>query len=41
MFLANRKKQARNVSNITGVIGGTLENFMINPNAWNLRGYTG
>jgi MFS transporter, SP family, general alpha glucoside:H+ symporter len=32
---------ARNVSNITGVIGGTLENFMVNPNAWNLRGYTG
>ncbi|EXJ57713.1 uncharacterized protein A1O5_12503 [Cladophialophora psammophila CBS 110553] len=32
---------ARNVSNITGVIGGTLENFFMNPKAWNLQGYTG
>ncbi|KEF58742.1 uncharacterized protein A1O9_06668 [Exophiala aquamarina CBS 119918] len=32
---------ARNVSNITGVIGGTLENYFMNPNAWNLQGYTG
>ena len=32
---------ARNASNITGVIGGTLENYFMNPNAWNLRGYTG
>lgn len=32
---------ARNVSNITGVIGGTLENYFMNPKAWNLKGYTG
>ena len=32
---------ARNVSNISGTIGGTLENYMMNPTAWNLRGYTG
>lgn len=32
---------ARNVSNITGVIGGTLNNYMVNPTAWNFRGYTG
>ena len=32
---------ARNASNITGVIGGTLENYFMNPEAWNLRGYTG
>jgi MFS transporter, SP family, general alpha glucoside:H+ symporter len=32
---------ARNVSNITGVIGGTLENYFMNPEAWNLKGYTG
>lgn len=32
---------ARNVSNITGVIGGTLENYFMNPEAWNLQGYTG
>lgn len=32
---------ARNVSNITGVIGGTLENYFMNPQAWNLQGYTG
>lgn len=32
---------ARNVSNIAGVIGGTLENYFMNPEAWNLRGYTG
>ena len=24
-----------------GVIGGTLENYFMNPNAWNLQGYTG
>jgi hypothetical protein len=32
---------ARNASNITGVIGGTLENYFMNPTAWNLKGYTG
>jgi len=32
---------ARNVSNISGVIGGTLENYFMNPEAWNLKGYTG
>lgn len=32
---------ARNASNIAGVIGGTLENYMMNPEAWNLKGYTG
>lgn len=31
----------RNASNITGVIGGTLENYFMNPEAWNLQGYTG
>lgn len=32
---------ARNVSNILGTIGGTLNNYMVNPTAWNFRGYTG
>ena len=32
---------ARNVSNISGTIGGTLENYFMNPEAWNLQGYTG
>jgi SP family general alpha glucoside:H+ symporter-like MFS transporter len=32
---------ARDSSNITGLIGGTLQQFMMNPQAWNLRGYTG
>ena len=32
---------ARNVSNILGVICGTLNNYMVNPQAWNLKGYTG
>lgn len=32
---------ARNVSNVSGVIGGTLENYFMNPKAWDLRGYTG
>ncbi|KAK5087458.1 hypothetical protein LTR70_009195 [Exophiala xenobiotica] len=32
---------ARNVSNIMGTIGGTLNNYMVNPTAWNFRGYTG
>lgn len=32
---------ARNTSNVLGVIGGTLENYFMNPNAWNLQGYTG
>lgn len=32
---------ARNASNIAGVIGGTLENYFMNPQAWNLKGYTG
>lgn len=32
---------ARNASNITGLVGGTLENYFMNPEAWNLKGYTG
>lgn len=32
---------ARNASNIAGVIGGTLQNYFMNPQAWNLKGYTG
>ena len=32
---------ARDSSNITGVIGGVLQQFMMNPLAWNLKGYTG
>jgi SP family general alpha glucoside:H+ symporter-like MFS transporter len=32
---------ARDSSNITGLIGGTLQQFMMNPQAWNLKGYTG
>lgn len=32
---------ARNVSNISGVIGGTLNNYMVNPEAFNWKGYTG
>lgn len=32
---------ARNAYYICGVIGGTLENYMINPTAWNMRGYVG
>lgn len=32
---------ARNISNILGVICGTLENYFMNPTAWNLKGYTG
>ncbi|KAH9214277.1 hypothetical protein DL95DRAFT_524002 [Leptodontidium sp. 2 PMI_412] len=32
---------ARNASNLTGTIGGTLQQYFMNPQAWNLRGYTG
>ena len=32
---------ARNASNLTGVVAGTLQQYMVNPQAWNLRGYTG
>lgn len=32
---------ARNASNVTGVICGTLQQYFMNPQAWNLRGYTG
>ena len=32
---------ARDSSNIAGLIGGTLQQFMMNPQAWNLKGYTG
>lgn len=32
---------ARNTSNILAVICSTLNNYMINPKAWNFRGYTG
>lgn len=32
---------ARDSHNITGVISGVLQQFMMNPQAWNLRGYAG
>jgi MFS transporter, SP family, general alpha glucoside:H+ symporter len=32
---------ARNAYYICGVVGGTLENYFINPTAWDLKGYTG
>lgn len=32
---------ARDSSNIAGVIGGVLQQYMMNPQAWNLKGYTG
>ena len=32
---------ARTACNMTGLVGGTLENYFMNPEAWNLRGYTG
>jgi SP family general alpha glucoside:H+ symporter-like MFS transporter len=32
---------ARNASNLTGVIAGTLQQYLMNPQAWNLKGYTG
>ncbi|KIW14591.1 hypothetical protein PV08_07375 [Exophiala spinifera] len=32
---------ARNAYSICSVIGSTLENYMMNPTAWDLRGYTG
>ena len=32
---------ARNASNVTGVIGGTLQQYFMNPQAWNFKGYTG
>ncbi|PVH78505.1 MFS general substrate transporter [Cadophora sp. DSE1049] len=32
---------ARNASNLTGTIGGSLQQYFMNPQAWNLRGYTG
>ncbi|OBT56384.1 hypothetical protein VE04_03500 [Pseudogymnoascus sp. 24MN13] len=32
---------ARDASNITGTIGGTLQQYFMNPQAWNLKGYTG
>ena len=32
---------ARNASNIAGLVGGTLENYFMNPEAWDLKGYTG
>lgn len=32
---------ARDASNLTGLVGGTLQQFMMNPQAWNLKGYTG
>lgn len=31
----------RNTYYICAVIGGTLQNYMMNPSAWGLRGYTG
>ncbi|KAK4579837.1 hypothetical protein LTR86_000038 [Recurvomyces mirabilis] len=32
---------ARDASNITGLVGGTLQQYMMNAQAWNLKGYTG
>lgn len=32
---------ARDASNIAGTIGGTLQQYFMNPQAWNLKGYTG
>ncbi|RSL86185.1 hypothetical protein CEP52_015894 [Fusarium oligoseptatum] len=32
---------ARDSSNIMGIIGGTLQQYFMNPQAWNLKGYTG
>jgi SP family general alpha glucoside:H+ symporter-like MFS transporter len=32
---------ARDASNLSGLVGGTLQQFMMNPQAWNLKGYTG
>ncbi|KND92036.1 Maltose permease MAL61 [Tolypocladium ophioglossoides CBS 100239] len=32
---------ARDASNIAGVIGGILQQYLMNPQAWNLKGYTG
>lgn len=32
---------ARNASNLTGVVAGTLQQYVMNPQAWNLKGYTG
>jgi SP family general alpha glucoside:H+ symporter-like MFS transporter len=32
---------ARNASNLSGVVAGTLQQYFMNPQAWNLKGYTG
>ncbi|OAA32947.1 general alpha-glucoside permease [Moelleriella libera RCEF 2490] len=32
---------ARDSNNIMGTIGGTLQQYFMNPQAWNLKGYTG
>ncbi|KAI5458912.1 general substrate transporter [Mariannaea sp. PMI_226] len=32
---------ARDASNITGTVAGTLQQYFMNPQAWNLKGYTG
>lgn len=32
---------ARNTSKLTGTIEGTLQQYFMNPQAWNLKGYTG
>jgi MFS transporter, SP family, general alpha glucoside:H+ symporter len=32
---------ARDSSNIMGTIGGVLQQYFMNPQAWNLKGYTG
>ncbi|KAK7207357.1 general substrate transporter [Myxozyma melibiosi] len=32
---------ARDSTNIAGIVGGTLEQYFMNPQAWNLKGYTG
>ena len=31
----------RNSYYICAVVGGTLQNYMMNPTAWNIKGYTG
>lgn len=32
---------ARDASNIVGTVGGILQQYFMNPQAWNLKGYTG
>lgn len=32
---------ARDASNVVGTVGGILQQYFMNPQAWNLKGYTG